>query len=162
MTVSIIIIMLVSTMFSQQIHIQTDGWRGIIPLYSTREDVERLIGHAYDTTKSLYKTGLENISVRYSEGPCIGSTGWKVPVDTVLDITIYPQPYGRIRLADLDIDRDKFKKEDDLEVPNTYLLINEKEGITIYADKDRVTGEDRVTGFNYKPAAKDRNLRCKP
>jgi hypothetical protein len=130
-------------------------------LHSTREDVERLIGPAYDATKSLYKSNLENISIRYSEGPCIGSTGWKVSVDTVLDITIYPQPYGRIRLADLDIDRGRFKKEDDPEIPNIYYLINEKDGITIYVSKDQVIGEDRVTGFNYKPTAKDKGLRCK-
>jgi hypothetical protein len=122
--------------------------------------VESLIGPAYDESKSLYKTRLENISIRYSEGPCIGSTGWKVPVDTVLDITIYPQPYGRIRLADLDIDMDKFKKEKDSELPDTYYLINDKDGVTIYADKDQVTGEDRLTGLNYKPAARDKNLRC--
>jgi hypothetical protein len=115
MMISLAITILIHTMFSQQIYVQTDGWRGIIPLHSTREDVERLIGPAYDATKSLYKSNLENISIRYSEGPCLGSTGWKVSVDTVLDITIYPQPFGRIRLADLDIDRNRFKKEDDRE-----------------------------------------------
>jgi hypothetical protein len=148
-------------MLSQQIHIQTDGWRGILPLRSTRKDVERLIGRAYDATKSLYKTDQENISIRYSEGPCVGSTGWKVPIDTVLDITIYPQPYGRIKMADLDIDRSRFKKKDDQEIPNTYYLLNEEAGVTVYAQKDVVTGEDRLTGINYKPAARDKNLRCK-
>ncbi len=161
MTVSIIITILVCTMFSQQIHSRTDGWRGIVPLHSTRQDVERLLGSAHDETKSFYKTDRENITIRYSQGPCIGSTAWNVPVDTVLYITIYPQPYGRMRLIDLNIDRDKFKKEDDQELPNTYNLINEVEGITVYVSKDNVTGEDRVTGFNYKHAAKDKHLRCK-
>jgi hypothetical protein len=156
-----IILTMLYTMCHQQVHVQTDGWRGVVPLRSTRKDVERIIGPAYDATKSLYKTDRENVSVRYSEGPCVGSTGWKVPPDTVLDITITPRPYGKIRLADLDIDRNKFKKEDDHELPNNYYLINEEAGITVYAQKDRATGEDRVTGINYKPAARDKNLRCK-
>jgi hypothetical protein len=160
MTVFIMLITLY-TMFYQQVHVQTDGWRGVVPLRSTRKDIERLIGPAYDATKSLYKTDQENVSVRYSEGPCVGSTSWKVPPDTVLDITITPRPYGKIRLADLDIDRNKFNREDDHELLNYYNLINEEAGITIYAYKDRATGEDRITGINYKPAARDKNLRCK-
>jgi hypothetical protein len=159
----IIFIMLITlgTMFYQQVHVQTDGWRGVVPLHSTRKDVERLIGPAYDASKSFYKTDRENISVRYSEGPCVGGTGWKVPLDTVLDITITPQPYGKIRLSDLDIDRNKFKKEDDHELQNHYYLLNEEAGITVYAYKDRATGEDRMTEINYKPAARDKNLHCK-
>jgi hypothetical protein len=148
------------TVFCQQIQVQTDGWRGVVPLRSTRKDVERLLGPAYDATKSLYKTGRENISVRYSEGPCVGSTGWKAPLDTVLDITITPRPYGKIRLTEIDIDRNKFKKTDHPELPGNYHLINEEAGITVYVQKDRVTGEDRLTGLNYKPAARDKNLRC--
>jgi hypothetical protein len=96
-----IILTMLYTMCHQQVHVQTDGWRGVVPLRSTRKDVERLIGPTYDATGSFYKTDQENVSVRYSDGPCVGSTGWKVPLDTVLDITITPQPYGKTRLSDL-------------------------------------------------------------
>lgn len=164
MQASILEIILVFIMFSPQIDSQKEGWRGIIPLHATIDDVVRVLGHgSEEPNKSFqfYKTPSENISIRYSEGPCVGATGWNVPLNTVIDISIYPQPHGRVKIADLKIDKAKFRREDDSHLPGHYYLINEDDGITIYVFKEQTTGEHHVSGFNYGPIAKDKDLRCK-
>src|SRR5215510_11066963 len=45
-------------------------WRGIVPLISTRSDVERLLGKPNDS--GLYELNGEAASVIYSDGPCQG------------------------------------------------------------------------------------------
>src|SRR5436190_1205603 len=50
---------------------QAKSWRGIVPLKSTRADVERLLG----TPNSLgrYEFGDERAYVQYRENPCVGA-----------------------------------------------------------------------------------------
>src|SRR5687768_16252810 len=55
----------------------TKEWRGIIPLRSTRADVERLLGPPEPGSRGVYRTGSERITVSYAEGPC--DYGWQVP-----------------------------------------------------------------------------------
>lgn len=86
---------------------QTDGsrpevWKGIIPLYSTRQDVERLLGPSPEGCRCIYRTNDETVFVDYSDGPCQGNLhGWSVPADTVLMVTVQPnsqQPFSELRL----------------------------------------------------------------
>lgn len=164
MKASMLISVLAFITMSYQLDNQKRGWQGIIPLHSTIDDVVRILGPGSEQpNKSMrfYKTASENISIRYSEGSCVGATGWNVPLNTVVDIEIHPQPYGRVKIVDLKIDKAKFKREDDSHLPNHYYLINENDGITIYVFKHQTTGEDLVSSFNYGPAARDKDLRCK-
>src|SRR5882757_1023018 len=84
------------------------GWRGIIPLRSTRADVERLLGseaNKPECVQSLCSYYLDDVNVHfnYSSGGCnSGGGGWEVPLDTVIWITVYPRPHPR--LSDLNID----------------------------------------------------------
>jgi hypothetical protein len=151
-------------MVSQQISTKPGGWQGIIPLHSNIEDVERVLGPGSEKpNKSVrnYKTPSENILINYSEGPCVGATNWNVPLNTVINIRIYPMPPGSVKITDLKIDKSKFKKEDDSHLPGNYYLINDEEGITVYISKNHRTSEDEVDGFNYGPAARDKDFRCK-
>ncbi len=128
------------------------GWRGIIPLHSTRADVERLLGKGTDECKCGYYLNDMNIFFKYSPGDCrSGRGGWDVPLDTVVWITIYPKPNPR--LSDLNIDETKFKKRQGAHIQEFYYE-NEEEGLTLEVY------DDRVQSFLYGPAQKDKHLRC--
>src|SRR5216683_7963535 len=83
---------------------QAQGWRGIRPLHSTRNDVERLIGPPMQPKGITYDLKNERVNVVYSDGKCAKGWpyGWNVPPGTVIGITIYQQP--RPKLSDLSID----------------------------------------------------------
>jgi hypothetical protein len=68
------------------------GWRGIVPLRSTRADVERILGRPERSgPTSVYRTKEGIIEVRYAESPCKGRVlGWNVPSETVLEFHIAP------------------------------------------------------------------------
>src|SRR6185503_9041293 len=89
---------------------QAQGWRGIRPLHSTREDVERVIGPPMRPNDSVYDLQGERVSITYSGAPCAKGWpyGWNVPPGRVIGITLSPQP--RPKLGELAIDLSKFKK----------------------------------------------------
>ena len=65
---------------------QQHGWRDVVPLRSTRTDVERLLGKKHESGRtSVYRTPAETVRIEYLVSPCKGSlSGWKVPPDTNL------------------------------------------------------------------------------
>ena len=70
---------------------QKIGWRGIVPLRSTRTHVERQLG-LFDVKCQCYETEKEIVHVGYASAPCTGDVpGWNVPRDTVLSITVSPK-----------------------------------------------------------------------
>ena len=83
---------------------QAKGWRGIVPLHSTRTDVQRLL-NATSNPECVplfctYYLADMNVQFDYSLGDCkLG--GWDVPLDTVVGITVHLK--SRPQLADLGI-----------------------------------------------------------
>ena len=79
------------------------GWRGVIPMHSTRTDVERLLGSGINNNfLTTYYLENENVLFHYSTGDCKSGKGvWDVPVDTVIWITVHPKPNPQ--LSDLKI-----------------------------------------------------------
>ena len=130
------------------------GWRGIVPLHSTRADVERLLGTGTDSCKCAYYLEDVNAFFYYSSGNCKSrvSGGWDVPTDTVVRIVVYPK--RKLSLADLNIDQSKFEKK--REVESIVSCWNQEEGL--YIEVSAYT--DLVMGFYYGPAARDKYLRC--
>jgi hypothetical protein len=97
---------------------QSKGWRDIVPLHSTRADVERLLGPpAIDRVHIIfYELKGEEVSFTFSGGPCsLEPEGWGVPRGTVTGISVDLEPH-RLRLADLKLDEGKYKKKQDGEV----------------------------------------------
>lgn len=133
---------------------QAQRWREIIPLHSTRADVERLFGPSEGKFVSIYEFENEVVSIQYSEGPCDKTTNqdWNVPPGTVINIIVSPR--SATLFADIPIDKTKLKKEEDPRSSYTS-YINKEEGITYVVS---VIGT--VTYVNYGPKAKDNNLRC--
>jgi hypothetical protein len=138
---------------------QADGWRGIVPLHSTRTDVERLLGPpARDWMRIyFYKFENEEVKIFFAEGHCgVGSSSWDVPRGTVVSISVTPKP-KTLKFADLQLDESKFKKERDKEVRDVIRYISEERGVTYEVD---TSYDNEVTLITYYPAAEDTHLHC--
>ena len=125
------------------------GWRGIVPLRSTRADVERLLGEG---TNGHYQVDEERVHVNYSgEGKCNPVNGCLcfVPKDTV--ISIYVQLEVEMKFSKLDIDKKKYEKFVSPKDPTFATYSNNKEGIIYTVNEDN----DDVTAIEYLPTAKD-------
>jgi hypothetical protein len=133
---------------------RAQGWRGIRPLHSTREEVERLIGPPMQPNRDTYDLKGERVNIGYSDLRCTKGWpyGWNVPAQTVTAITIYPQP--RPKLAELPIDISKSKKYVD---PSGVIHYNnDDEGLSVAVDPN----EYEVMVIEYYPAARDAHLQC--
>jgi hypothetical protein len=130
-------------------------WRGLVPLHSTRSDMEKLLGKGSDSCHCGYYLNDLNVFFVYSSGSCKsgGSGGWNIPSDTVIRFSIYPKV--RPKLSELKLDFSKFKNSDDPELVGNAFYMNEEEGIGFEVDVSGI-----VMGFYYEPAAKDKTLRC--
>jgi hypothetical protein len=133
---------------------QTQGWRGIVPLHSTREDVERLIGPPMTPNGITYDLKNERVNITYSAGGCAEDrpSEWNVPPGTVIGITIYPQT--KLLLSDLQIDLNGFEKFINPHNPDS-VYYNNEEGVSIGTKSN---GE--VVVVQYLPSVKDNRLRC--
>ncbi len=129
------------------------GWRGIIPLHSTRRDVERLLGKASPKTDYLYQTEKDFVRVHYAKGPCDGwPRGWKVPPDTVLALTV--SSLSNPVFSDLRIDIASFSKTYD-DALFTYYA-NRALGVEYI-----VSSQGFLFTTKYFPTTEDSFLRCK-
>lgn len=155
---------------------QAKEWRGIVPLRSTRAEVERLLGSPIDDPSSkgiyirTYRTDEEIVTILYSDTPlCNGYLlrGYRVPRYTVIRITVRstaPFPF-----SDLKLDSSKYRETSGGHTPDFSYFTDEEEGIT-YEVQWRImakSGEDKggerirvVNNVTYGPAAKDKHLLC--
>lgn len=132
--------------------VQQAGWRGIVPLHSTRPDVERLIGPPMRPGGITYDLQTERVNVGYSHGGCEKGEEWNVPSGTVTMITVYPQT--KVMLSDLKIDLNRFQKFLDPHVGDS-IFANEAEGMSL-----RTASNGEVISIQYFPQTKDNHLRC--
>ncbi len=133
---------------------KAQSWRGIKPLHSTREEVERLIGPSMEPKGSTYNLRNERVNIAYSDGNCVKGWpyGWNIKPGIVIGITIYPQP--RPKLAELPIDLSKSTKYVD---PSGVIHYNnDREGMSVAVDPN----EYDVRVIEYYPAASEAHLRC--
>jgi hypothetical protein len=136
--------------------VKAKDWRGIVPLHSTRADVERLLGDASaEKQLTTYQTKKEAVSVLYASGPPCGSDAgseWKVPKDTVVNITVSPK--DRVLLSELNIDLTTYDRSSGIHRQNIITYFNNQEGIRIQ------TFQDEVMSITYFPSASDQKLKC--
>lgn len=134
------------------------GWRGIVPLHSTRTEVEKLLGPPSETMPGsvVYRTTDETVLVFYSNGKPCGTKGsqWRVPFDTVeaIDVNLrHGLPLSKINLED-----GKYKKRSGGDRPEDIYYVNEELGEVF-----RVFNSE-VLDIHYGPASGDKTLRCVP
>lgn len=140
---------------------QFRGWRGLVPLHSSRADVVRLLGPPTERLHEywdFYRTSNETILITYATGsPCgIGEkySQWRVPRDTVESIVVTPT--RPVSLYDLAIDQTKYKKQSGGHRPEDIYYVNDEAGETI-----RVFMEN-VMDMIFNPGRADEHLSCSP
>lgn len=136
-------------------------WCRIVPLHSTRADVERLIKAKpvrCGGNGCLYDLSDKTIFALYAAEPTCrnddATTSWKVPANTVIQITVNfktPQPFSA-----LDIDVTKYDRVPDKELHGLVYLSDYAQGVRME------TSGDSVRAITYYPAATEDHLRCQP
>ena len=153
----LIYLILVLTSISQP---QTNSWHGIVPLHSTRVDVEKILGPPRPESKGLdastYKTGSDRVFVLYSTGPCdvTPSNGWNAPRGTVIQVSV--EPNLKPKLSDFKLDPSRFKKNRDPEVLDYAYYTDDENGISITVNMIEGVG----VSVSYWPTSKENYLRC--
>jgi hypothetical protein len=141
---------------------QTNSWRGLVPLRSTREEVEKLLGKSKMSHGFTYVYENENelVDVLYSAGSCelSGVERWNIPKDVVIWMEVHPRKGVRIR--DLHLDPNKYHRFQLGHPENWVEYWNKEEGVTVHTIIWNKSEE--VYFFEYRPTAKDGDLRCKP
>lgn len=132
------------------INVQAEAWRGIVPLKSTRADVERLLGRPGEHGR--YQFDKERAYIEYAgTGPCakVNRCLCKVSEDTV--ISIYVELEVEMRFSGLNLDKKDYKKFISRQDRSIATYSNQEKGIIYTVDKTH----DDVIAIEYLPAAKD-------
>jgi hypothetical protein len=132
------------------------AWRGIVPLRSTRADVERLWGPANADDSSYEIDGGRVLFVYSSQGCQEGLPGgWNVPANTVVSISV--SSAKEIRLADVLVAGKTYDQIYRVHTPQLVDYVDIQEGVR-YA---YVTIDDSVQSTTYFGSeADDKKLRC--
>jgi hypothetical protein len=135
-------------------------WGGILPVHSTRADVERLFGSKVvrcGASACIYDVGEEIIFFLYAtDSYCKNddaTTAWKVPVNTVIEIGVRFKEEKL--LSELPFDLSKFERVEDQHLPGWIYYMNVDEGVRVEG------GLKTASSVTYFQNAKDNSLRCK-
>jgi hypothetical protein len=139
----------------------SQSWRQIVPLHTTRSQVEKHLGKpTIIGSVPTYYFANERVEVFFAQYPCghpLNLGKWNVRPGTVLSINIIPKE--KLRLADMQLDLSKFRKERiPFDFPYEYShLVNDEEGLTLSLVS---FGKDFVDSYSYEPKSGDRHLHC--
>jgi hypothetical protein len=137
-------------------------WRGIFPLHSTRDDVEKLFGRpqpkkdrlVVNQGRWIYFLEQEEVHFVFAEGKLPVKGDCVVPIADGTILMIYVRPKTQPLMTSLQIDATKFRKFDPSPVPDPEYLsfINEEDGLLIH------TLKGKVLEIIYAATASDRPL----
>lgn len=136
---------------------QAKDWHGIVPLHSTRADVERLLGGpTMDRSDTVvYEYPSEEVSIEFSKGGCdVEFSPWNVPRDVVLNVWVTPTLL--LDTSGLNLNQKDYMKIRDEHRPQIVHYLNRREGIEYSVDEETHT----VGIVKYLPSAADEPLRC--
>jgi hypothetical protein len=143
-----------------QAGVPTNSWHGIVPLRSTRVDVEKLLGNPASSRRStfVYETYIERVKVVFSAGKCVlsGSERWNVASDVVITIEVRPKKPKLIQ--DLRLDPNRYPRFQESHPENWFLYRNKDDGVMI--ETVLFEGEEHIDSISYFPTTKDTGLRC--
>jgi hypothetical protein len=135
---------------------QAKEWRRIVPLRTTRAQVERRLGRP---RRGVYDLGAERAFIYFSGERCAGGEGWDVPRDTVVRISVTPKT--KVRLSELRLDMHRFERTTDSEVTSHALYTDKAAGVTYEVFEGGGENNGLLLHINFDPAAADdRRLRC--
>jgi hypothetical protein len=132
------------------VNAQAEGWRGIVPLKSTRADVERLLG--LPGKHGRYQFDKERAYIHYAgPGPCHPVNGCLCEVSKDTVISIHVELEVEMRFSALNLDKKKYKRYPSPQDPTIVTYSNDEQGIIYTVDEEH----DDVTDIQYLPTAKD-------
>ena len=142
--------MLLLTLILTAVEADARGWRGIVPLKSTRADVERLLGLPGKHGRYQFENERAYINYR-GTGPCAPENvcSCTVPEGTVLSIHVALEV--EMSFSALRLDKKKYEKYVSPQDPTVATYSNEKDGIIYTVDQKH----DDITDIQYLPAEKD-------
>ncbi len=154
MRVSVCVCFFVATLLAGN---PQDFWQNrfsIVPLHSTRADVERLYGDAVrDSCRCNFRRSKETIHVAFATSRCAGPEyGWNVPKDTVQSFWV--RPYDPPRLSELAPDLTGFVERYSPEDIRTTYYTNVEQGI-VFSVQD-----GHVIDVEYFPPSNESGKRC--
>jgi hypothetical protein len=132
------------------------SWRGIVPLHSTRADVERLLGPP-NVEDSGYDIDGARVHITYSSQGCQEGLpgGWNVPANTVVSISV--SSTTKINLADVLVPGKNYDQIYKVHTPQLVDYVDNQEGVRY----EYVTIDDSVQSTTYFGSeADDKKLRC--
>jgi len=150
----VIVLFLVFIVLTQRHDTNRQDWRQIVPLQSTRADVERLLGPGKEAYFAIYQLKEGSLFIEYSSGPCRPERkgGWNVPENVVVSVSFSPK--HRTRITTLKLDPKKFRKVVDQHVVGVIYYVNDDEGITYEVQSGK------VDTIEYGPAKRYDHLYC--
>jgi hypothetical protein len=129
-------------------------WRGIVPLHSTRADVERLLGPA-NLEDSGYDIDGARVLLTYTSQGCQDGLpgGWNVPSDTVVSISI--SSGEEILLDDVLVSGKSYDQIYAVHTPQLVEYVDVQEGVRYSSIEGSV-----LTTTYFGTAVDDKKLRC--
>lgn len=136
-------------------------WRGLIPLQSTRSDVEKVMGKpkiAGLGPSDTYENQTERLDVIYARDRCKSAIGdWNVPANTVIQIEVIPSK--SLLLEDLTFDKSKYSVRNWSHPSDWKTYTNAEEGISLETTNlGKNTEIVRIVRYSPKPS--DQALKC--
>ncbi len=130
------------------------GWQGIVPLQSTRQDVEKRIGLPTESNGITYDLQAERVSIYYVKDVCAKGWpyGWNLPTGVVEKIVVYPQSKQSAGQLGLNLKEYEQSRNERLGLIG---YKNEKEGINFTTKEN---GEVEV--IQYGPPAGSEKFLC--
>lgn len=127
-----------------------EGWRGIVPLHSTCDDVKRILEvDRCELPTSQYDLPDFRVTINFTTSACCEN--WQVPSGTVAEIIISPKkptPLSEYNLTE------GYRKVVDEEIVGQEWYDNRVEGVTVYVFNGM------ITHFMFYPSVKDEKLHC--
>ena len=137
------------------LRVNAEPWRGIVPLKSTRSDVERLLGKPQPGgigSYVTYKLEAEEVRVVYADRKLCSRPDrcdCRVPDDTVLHIVVRLKT--TVKFSSLDLDKSKFHPIVNPENANNFAYSNSETGLMYVISKR----DDLVLYIQYGPMLND-------
>lgn len=143
--------------------VHAQGWRGIVPLRTSKAEVERKFKVKGEEIAGYteYKLPKNKVVINYSVGKCAESpeSEWDIEKDTVISVSIYP--LTGLTLRDLKIDVGNFEKRSlSMDLPSVFTYVDVNSGFSVTVDTHSRMGADGVADFGYYPPKKFSNLKC--
>jgi hypothetical protein len=132
------LLLLAGLMLIIGVNANAQQWRKIVPLKSTRAEVERLLGPNDNSYGVVYELKTGALSIEYSSGPCRKDRkgGWNVSDGVVVSFSFAATK--KPRETDLRLNRKQFRRVVDTHTPSVLYYINDKDGVTYEVQRGRV------------------------